>query len=96
MSGLSMGLIVMLLGGLFKVAVNYSRLLISLLSLEMASLSLYGMGLLYFWGTLEEVFVLLYFLVMVVCEGVLGLTLLVLMMRSHSSDSMMGFDCSVC
>nr|YP_009525982.1 NADH dehydrogenase subunit 4L [Pseudocrangonyx daejeonensis]AXT17551.1 NADH dehydrogenase subunit 4L [Pseudocrangonyx daejeonensis] len=96
MSSLSMGLVIMLMGGLFKVAVNYNRLLNSLLSLELASLSLYGLGMLFFWCSLEEVFVLLYFLVMMVCEGVLGLTLLVLVMRSHSSDMMMMANCSVC
>nr|QQQ88785.1 NADH dehydrogenase subunit 4L [Hyalella kochi] len=65
---------------------NYSHLLNSLLSLEMMSVTIYFLiGSTFIYLGLE-VFYLLFFLVMVVCEGVLGLSLLISLVHSHGED----------
>nr|QQQ88876.1 NADH dehydrogenase subunit 4L [Hyalella kochi] len=65
---------------------NYSHLLNSLLSLEMMSVTIYFLiGSTFIYLGLE-MFYLLFFLVMVVCEGALGLSLLISLVHSHGED----------
>nr|QQQ88824.1 NADH dehydrogenase subunit 4L [Hyalella latimana] len=65
---------------------NHSHLLNSLLSLEMMSVTIYFLiGETFIYLGLE-MFYLLFFLVMVVCEGVLGLSLLISLVHSHGED----------
>nr|AND97114.1 NADH dehydrogenase subunit 4L [Stygobromus foliatus] len=77
-----------ILSGAIKFISNYVHLLNSLLSLEFISLGLFWLMSLEFlenslWGSQS-----LYFMIMIVCEGVIGLSLLVSCTRSFSSDNM--------
>nr|YP_009739802.1 NADH dehydrogenase subunit 4L [Stygobromus allegheniensis]QIC54427.1 NADH dehydrogenase subunit 4L [Stygobromus allegheniensis] len=82
--------------GLLKFVLNYTHLLVSLLSLEFIALGLFcgmsGVVMIYFL----ESFCLLYLIIMIVCEGVLGLALLVTSVNSHSMDYMNVFNFSMC
>nr|YP_010252273.1 NADH dehydrogenase subunit 4L [Grandidierella taihuensis]QTX95231.1 NADH dehydrogenase subunit 4L [Grandidierella taihuensis] len=79
-----------------KFILNLNHLLNSLLTLEFISLSF----LLGFSGVMcaydfNNMF-LLYFLVMVVCEGVLGLSFLILMSFNFGSDYLFSFNSLSC
>nr|ALO70878.1 NADH deshydrogenase subunit 4L [Rybaxis sp. 1 EF-2015] len=68
------------------------HLLLMLLSLEMVVLSLYFnlcLMMLYFF---MDYYFLMIFLTMSVCEGVLGLSILVSLIRTHGSDYMKSFN----
>lgn len=67
-----------------------------LLRLEFIILNVFGFMRVYtFRVGLEGVFVI-FFLVMVACEGALGLSLLVSIVRSHGNDYFRGFGILVC
>nr|YP_007026878.1 NADH dehydrogenase subunit 4L [Metacrangonyx longicaudus]CCI69455.1 NADH dehydrogenase subunit 4L [Metacrangonyx longicaudus] len=86
--GLSMNLI--------KFIFNDTYILISLLSLEYISLMMYwcmSINLMYL-GT--EMYYLLYFLVMMTCEAVLGLSLLIVSSFSHNTNFMKWYNSSSC
>nr|CCI69377.1 NADH dehydrogenase subunit 4L [Metacrangonyx sp. 4 MDMBR-2012] len=91
--------LIILLGvlmGLVKFILNDNFVLISLLSLEYISLLMYllmSMSLPLLGG---EMYYLLYFLVMMICEGVLGLSLMILISFSHSSGLMKLYNSSSC
>nr|QQQ88889.1 NADH dehydrogenase subunit 4L [Hyalella tiwanaku] len=76
----------MLCMSLYAFMVNHSHLLNSLLSLEMMSVTIYFLISVVFTSLGLELFYLLFFLVMIVCEGVLGLSLLVSLVHSHGED----------
>nr|AUO29130.1 NADH dehydrogenase subunit 4L [Platorchestia japonica] len=91
----SVCLFMSMMGGLSFI-LNYSHLLNSLLSLEMISLSVYflfGVGFVFLGG---EMFYLLYFLVMMVCEGVLGLSLLIAITYGFGEDYFKSINVLVC
>nr|YP_010943436.1 NADH dehydrogenase subunit 4L [Gammarus nipponensis]WLS55465.1 NADH dehydrogenase subunit 4L [Gammarus nipponensis] len=72
---------------------NYGHLLSSLLSLE------YMVVMIYWWVSVackEETSFLLFYLVMAVCEGVLGLSLLIGSVLSQGSDQMSFYSCVAC
>nr|AXI98840.1 NADH dehydrogenase subunit 4L [Pseudoniphargus unisexualis] len=81
--------------GLFSFLFNYSHLLNSLLSLEFISLSIFLM-LVYVFSNLNEEIFSLYFLIVLVCESVLGLSLLIVSVYSYSYDYMKGMNILVC
>nr|ASM82627.1 NADH dehydrogenase subunit 4L [Aposthonia borneensis] len=78
--------IYMMIGGLIVYIFKCNYLLVTLLGLEYLSLSLF-VGLV-FMGLLIglSMDLLVIFLIMMVCEGVLGLSLLVMMVRSSGVD----------
>nr|YP_009643437.1 NADH dehydrogenase subunit 4L [Melamphaus rubrocinctus]APO08867.1 NADH dehydrogenase subunit 4L [Melamphaus rubrocinctus] len=79
-------LMLMFMGGLFGICMSRKHLLLTLFYLEYLILSLYFV--LYFfllWLGCEIYFVLI-FLVFSVCEGALGLGVLVSMIRGHGND----------
>nr|YP_010354980.1 NADH dehydrogenase subunit 4L [Brachyrhynchus triangulus]UOG86759.1 NADH dehydrogenase subunit 4L [Brachyrhynchus triangulus]UPL65814.1 NADH dehydrogenase subunit 4L [Brachyrhynchus triangulus] len=80
--------IIMLTGGLMSFGFNMRHVLLSLLSLEyLVLLHVYGFSLISFMdGSFS--YLLLIFLTFAVSEGVLGLSVLVLMMRGHGNDLM--------
>nr|CCI69351.1 NADH dehydrogenase subunit 4L [Metacrangonyx goulmimensis] len=81
---------------LIKFMLNNMYMLISLLSLEYISLLMYcfmSMNLV-FLGL--EMYYLLYFLVMMTCEGVLGLSILVIISFSHSVNFMKWYNSASC
>nr|QNT26956.1 NADH dehydrogenase subunit 4L [Trigonopterus daun] len=85
-------LIVLFFSSLFVYVSKYKHFLLMLLSLELVVLSLYMMLMMYLSFFLYEYFMCMFFLSMSVCEGVLGLSLLVQVIRSHGSDMVLSFD----
>nr|YP_009937368.1 NADH dehydrogenase subunit 4L [Trigonopterus tanimbarensis]QNT26839.1 NADH dehydrogenase subunit 4L [Trigonopterus tanimbarensis] len=85
-------LVTLFLSALFVYVSKYKHFLFMLLSLEMGVLSLYMLMLTFFSYFVFEYFLGMVFLSMSVCEGVLGLSLLVFVIRSHGSDMLMIFD----
>nr|YP_007026904.1 NADH dehydrogenase subunit 4L [Metacrangonyx remyi]CCI69568.1 NADH dehydrogenase subunit 4L [Metacrangonyx remyi] len=82
--------------GLVKFILNDKSVLISLLSLEYISLLMYlliSTSLPLMGG---EMYYLLYFLVMMICEGVLGLSLMILASFSYSGSSMKLYNSTSC
>nr|YP_009123035.1 NADH dehydrogenase subunit 4L [Austropotamobius pallipes]AJK90919.1 NADH dehydrogenase subunit 4L [Austropotamobius pallipes] len=71
---------------------NRKHLLNTLLSLEFLMLSNFWVVSLYFSSVGVEIYVVLFFLTLGVCEGALGLSLLVSIVRSHGNDYLAGFN----
>nr|YP_009643450.1 NADH dehydrogenase subunit 4L [Melamphaus faber]APO08880.1 NADH dehydrogenase subunit 4L [Melamphaus faber] len=83
---MTFSLILMFMGGLFGICMSRKHLLLTLFYLEYLILSLYfSMFLFLLWYCCEIYFVLI-FLVFSVCEGALGLGVLVSMIRGHGND----------
>nr|YP_009241028.1 NADH dehydrogenase subunit 4L [Shijimiaeoides divina]AMK46127.1 NADH dehydrogenase subunit 4L [Shijimiaeoides divina] len=68
------------------------HLLIMLMSLEFIILSLYFLLMLYLMNIMFNMFMLMIFLVLTVCEGALGLSILVSMIRTHGNDYFQSFN----
>nr|AYR05159.1 NADH dehydrogenase subunit 4L [Coleoptera sp. ACP-2013] len=68
------------------------HLLVMLLSLEFIVISIYLNLMIYFTQMSYDYFFLMIFLTMSVCEGVLGLSVLVLMIRSWGNDYVLTFS----
>nr|AXS65617.1 NADH dehydrogenase subunit 4L [Cucujoidea sp. 43 KM-2017] len=81
--------ILMFFSGLFVFSSKRKHLLLMLLSLEFIVLSLY----LYLYGYVSlnsfDMFFMMIFLTMSVCEGALGLSMLISMIRMHGNDYIM-------
>lgn len=73
-------------------AFKYKYLLITLLSLEFIILSLYFFILVVFSGGSYDLYLLIRFLVFRVCEGVLGLSILVSIIRRFGNDYFQRFN----
>nr|ANU04566.1 NADH dehydrogenase subunit 4L [Hirondellea gigas] len=76
----------MMIGGFLSFVLDYSHILTMLLSLELMSLSIFFLLSSSLAAVGCSLFYVLYFLVMVVCEGVLGLSLLVMSSFSYGGD----------
>nr|YP_010547162.1 NADH dehydrogenase subunit 4L [Orientabia sinica]UYK52049.1 NADH dehydrogenase subunit 4L [Orientabia sinica] len=72
--------------GMFSLAMNRFHLLMILLSLEFIVTSLYFLLIIYLNLFNMELYFSMFFLVFSVCEGVLGLSILVLMIRFNGND----------
>nr|YP_010564301.1 NADH dehydrogenase subunit 4L [Elophila turbata]UYX62311.1 NADH dehydrogenase subunit 4L [Elophila turbata] len=85
---LNMGLVmfIMFLMGNLIFVFKYKHLLIVLLSLEFIVLSIFFFMLILFLNIDYEMYMLMVFLVFSVCEGVLGLSILVFMICTHGKD----------
>nr|YP_009529052.1 NADH dehydrogenase subunit 4L [Ephestia elutella]AXU98859.1 NADH dehydrogenase subunit 4L [Ephestia elutella] len=68
------------------------HLMIVLLSLEFIVLSMFFMFLLYLSSIENNMYMLMVFLVFSVCEGALGLSILVSMIRTHGNDYFQSFN----
>nr|APX40365.1 NADH dehydrogenase subunit 4L [Stylosomus ilicicola] len=75
--------------GMVSFVLFRKHLLIMLLSLEFLVLSLYLGFFLFMGGLDQEFFFSVIFLTMSVCEGAMGLAILVLMIRSQGNDYFM-------
>nr|YP_010545947.1 NADH dehydrogenase subunit 4L [Triplax ainonia]UYG49582.1 NADH dehydrogenase subunit 4L [Triplax ainonia] len=83
--------ILMFISGLVIYSSNHKHLLMMLLSLEVILLSLF-MNLIFFFSMMNyEMFFLMIFLSFSVCEGALGLSVLVSMIRAYGNDYIMSF-----
>nr|WQM87304.1 NADH dehydrogenase subunit 4L [Ventidius karen] len=65
------------------------HLLLTLLSLEYLVLILFFSLFLFLYNYTNEYYFIIFFLTMSVCEGVLGLSVLVSMIRCHGNDNLM-------
>nr|UYK52153.1 NADH dehydrogenase subunit 4L [Zaraea sp. CSCS-Hym-MC0131] len=72
--------------GIFSLAINRFHLLMILLSLEFIITSLYFLLIIYLNLLSLNLYFSMFFLVFSVCEGVLGLSILVLMIRFNGND----------
>nr|QNP09989.1 NADH dehydrogenase subunit 4L [Ochthebius sp. IBE<ESP> AN292] len=78
--------------GILVFSMNRKHLLMILLSLEFIILSLYFNMFLYLSYFINEYYFSMIFLSMSVCEGALGLSLLVSLIRSHGNDYFQSFN----
>nr|APX39949.1 NADH dehydrogenase subunit 4L [Chaetocnema scheffleri] len=78
--------------GSYSFILNHKHFLLMLLSLEFIVISLYLNLFSYLMMLLSEFYFLMIFLTMSVCEGVLGLSLLVMMVRVHGNDYILTFS----
>nr|WIL79844.1 NADH dehydrogenase subunit 4L [Omadius sp.] len=78
--------------GLLSFSIKRKHLLLMLLSLEFMVLSLFFGLFLIFNNFMYEYYFTLIFLTFSVCEGALGLSLLVSMIRSHGNDYFQTFN----
>nr|AOV93970.1 NADH dehydrogenase subunit 4L [Notonagemia analis scribae] len=68
------------------------HLLVILLSLEFMVLSIFFFLLIYLMMITYDMYMLMVFLVFSVCEGALGLSILVSMIRTHGNDYFQSFN----
>nr|YP_008757790.1 NADH dehydrogenase subunit 4L [Catopsilia pomona]AFP58841.1 NADH dehydrogenase subunit 4L [Catopsilia pomona] len=71
---------------------KHKHLLIVLLSLEFIVLSIYLMMMIYFLMMNYNMYMLMVFLVFSVCEGALGLSILVSMIRTYGNDYFQSYN----
>nr|YP_009442016.1 NADH dehydrogenase subunit 4L [Gnathotrichus materiarius]AOY40237.1 NADH dehydrogenase subunit 4L [Gnathotrichus materiarius] len=82
----------MVFSSAFIFVLKYKHFLIMLLSLELMVLGLFVLLFMYFTQGVSEYFISMVYLSLSVCEGALGLSLLVLMIRTHGGDMLALFD----
>nr|QNE85760.1 NADH dehydrogenase subunit 4L [Helina impuncta] len=87
---------ILLIMGLYTFVSNRKHLLSMLLSLEYIVLSLFLLLFIYLSMFNYELFFLLMFLTFSVCEGSLGLSILVSMIRTHGNDYFQSFNILQC
>nr|YP_010426682.1 NADH dehydrogenase subunit 4L [Mycalesis francisca]USN89444.1 NADH dehydrogenase subunit 4L [Mycalesis francisca] len=83
--------VMFLFGNLIFVG-KHKHLLIVLMSLEFIVLSIFFSLLLYLMMIDYNLYMLMVFLVFSVCEGALGLSILVSMIRTHGNDYFQSFN----
>nr|YP_010952874.1 NADH dehydrogenase subunit 4L [Quadrella coronata]WMQ53294.1 NADH dehydrogenase subunit 4L [Quadrella coronata] len=86
----------MMMCGLWGFMSFYKHLLNALLSLEFMMLSVFWMMSMQLVGVGSEIYFSLFFLTLAACEGALGLSLLVIAVRSHGNDRFMSFNLLEC
>nr|UPU95846.1 NADH dehydrogenase subunit 4L [Parachronistis sp.] len=84
-------IIMYLLGNMIFVS-KHKHLLIVLLSLEFIVLSIYFLMMMFLNLINYDMYMLMVFLVFSVCEGALGLSILVSMIRTHGNDYFQSFS----
>nr|YP_009524400.1 NADH dehydrogenase subunit 4L [Echinoecus nipponicus]AXR86896.1 NADH dehydrogenase subunit 4L [Echinoecus nipponicus] len=82
--------------GLWKFVGYYKHLLNSLLSLEFMMLGVFWLLSMQVTMIGMEVYFSLFFLTLKACEGALGLSLLVMVVRSHGNDRFSSFNLLEC
>nr|AXS64830.1 NADH dehydrogenase subunit 4L [Cucujoidea sp. 11 KM-2017] len=78
--------------GCLSFCINRKHLLMMLLSLEFIILSLFFMMFMYLSFIKMEYYFSMIFITMSVCEGALGLSILVSMIRTHGNDYFQSFN----
>nr|QNV11634.1 NADH dehydrogenase subunit 4L [Platyptilia sp. DM741] len=89
---MSFSMIVMFFVGNMIFISMHKHLLVTLLSLEFIVLSIFFFFCLYLIYFDYEMYILMLFLVFSVCEGALGLSILVSMIRTHGNDYFQSFS----
>nr|APX40937.1 NADH dehydrogenase subunit 4L [Apteropeda orbiculata] len=85
-------LFVMFFMGVMSFLSNRKHLLLMLLSLEFISVVLYLGMYMFFVNMNYEYFFSMIFLTMSVCEGALGLSILIMMVRLYGNDYLLSFS----
>nr|AOY39665.1 NADH dehydrogenase subunit 4L [Scolytinae sp. BMNH 1040065] len=88
----SLAFILMFISGLVSYVLSNKHFLLMLISLELMVLSIYMLLFFYFIQFNSESFVNMIYLSLSVCEGALGLALLVILIRTHGVDMVLLFD----
>jgi NADH-ubiquinone oxidoreductase chain 4L len=89
-------LVLLVLAGLYVFSSRRKHLLVTLLSLEFVSLSLYLLLYCFLLIKSSEFYFAIVFLTFVVCEGALGLAILVSIIRTHGNDYFQSFRVLQC
>lgn len=89
--GIYIIIIIFIFGGIIFVF-KHKHLLVVLLRLEFIVLRVYFFILLYFLNIEYDLYILMVFLVFTVCEGALGLSILVTIIRTHGNDYFKRFN----
>nr|YP_009110421.1 NADH dehydrogenase subunit 4L [Striacosta albicosta]AIX11765.1 NADH dehydrogenase subunit 4L [Striacosta albicosta] len=84
-------ILMFILGNLIFIS-KHKHLLVILLSLEFIVLSVFFFLLVYLSFIDYDMYMLMLFLVFSVCEGALGLSILVSMIRTHGNDYFQSFN----
>nr|YP_010463327.1 NADH dehydrogenase subunit 4L [Ischyja manlia]UUJ37855.1 NADH dehydrogenase subunit 4L [Ischyja manlia]WCO10530.1 NADH dehydrogenase subunit 4L [Ischyja manlia] len=84
--------IIMFIIGNVIFVLKHKHLLIILLSLEYLVLSIFFFMLIFLSYVEYDMYMLMVFLVFSVCEGALGLSILVSLIRTHGNDYFQGFN----
>nr|QTZ20311.1 NADH dehydrogenase subunit 4L [Spodoptera ornithogalli] len=84
-------ILMFIVGNLIFVS-KHKHLLIVLLSLEFIVLSIFFFMLVYLIFIEYDMYMLMLFLVFSVCEGALGLSILISMIRTHGNDYFQSFN----
>nr|UYO79197.1 NADH dehydrogenase subunit 4L [Arctopsyche sp. XG-2022] len=92
----SMLMLIMFFLSNLLISLNRKHLLSMLLSLEFIMLILMLFMVVYFMNIQSDYYFLMMFMVMMVCEGVLGISILVLMIRVYGSDYFQLFSILEC
>nr|AXS65055.1 NADH dehydrogenase subunit 4L [Tenebrionoidea sp. 5 KM-2017] len=82
----------MFFSGIMMFSFNHKHLLLMLLSLEFIVLSIYLNLFIYLSFMSSEYFFSMIFLTFSVCEGALGLSILVSLIRTHGNDYFQSFN----
>nr|YP_009626853.1 NADH dehydrogenase subunit 4L [Chiromantes haematocheir]QCB91521.1 NADH dehydrogenase subunit 4L [Chiromantes haematocheir] len=93
---MTVGSLFMLFCGLCWFISNHKHLLNSLWSLEFMMLGTFWLLSMQMSSVGSEIYFTLFFFTLVVCEGALGLSLLVLIVRSHGNDYFKSFNILEC
>nr|YP_009711021.1 NADH dehydrogenase subunit 4L [Acosmetura nigrogeniculata]QGI24234.1 NADH dehydrogenase subunit 4L [Acosmetura nigrogeniculata] len=89
-------MVMVFMGGVWVFCSNRKHLLATLLSLEFVVLSLFLLLFMYLNMYTFELFFSMVFLTFSVCEGALGLSILVSMIRTHGNDFFQTFSILQC
>nr|YP_009047842.1 NADH dehydrogenase subunit 4L [Lista haraldusalis]AHB23435.1 NADH dehydrogenase subunit 4L [Lista haraldusalis]UNP24734.1 NADH dehydrogenase subunit 4L [Lista haraldusalis] len=92
LSGMWISMFMMYLIGNLIFVSKRKHLLIVLLSLEFIVLSIFFFLLMFLMYIENNLYMLMVFLVFSVCEGALGLSILVSMIRTHGNDYFQSFN----
>nr|YP_010535827.1 NADH dehydrogenase subunit 4L [Cerogria janthinipennis]UYB79039.1 NADH dehydrogenase subunit 4L [Cerogria janthinipennis] len=84
--------LIMFIIGMISFSMKRKHLLLMLLSLEFIVLMIYLMLFSYLTMYMYEYFFSMVFLTFCVCEGVLGLSILVSLIRTHGNDYFQSFN----
>nr|YP_009045308.1 NADH dehydrogenase subunit 4L [Pantoporia hordonia]AHA03659.1 NADH dehydrogenase subunit 4L [Pantoporia hordonia]WAU48154.1 NADH dehydrogenase subunit 4L [Pantoporia hordonia] len=92
MLNMSLIVVIMFMFGNMIFVSKHKHLLIVLMSLEFMVLSIFFLMLMYLMMISYNMYMLMVFLVFSVCEGALGLSILVSMIRTHGNDYFQSFN----
>nr|WQM87278.1 NADH dehydrogenase subunit 4L [Esakia johorensis] len=82
----------MFLCGMVILCSTRKHLLLTLLSLEYLVVVIFFSLFIFLFSYMGEYYFIIFFLTFSVCEGVLGLSVLVSMIRSHGNDNLMNIS----